>query len=189
MKNIGEWFKNKDKKSITNLITIFLCGIVLLLAGNFFSKNIESKPKEVSAEVTPVVQITKSYEAELEKRLEEALSLVQGVGKVKVLITLSNGRELVVAENSQITETGTKETDGSGGSRENFNRQSQDNKIIISDGQGDQPLVLKEIQPRIEGVIIIAEGGDDIYVKDALIKSSIAILGIEPHKVSVLKMK
>lgn len=188
MKYLRELFKNKDKKSMTNLVAIFVCGIVLLIAANYFGRSFEEKPKEIE-ETAPVMQMTKSFEEEMEMRLEEALALVDGVGKVKVLITLSNGKELVVAEDSQVTESGTKESDGSGGVRESYNRQAQDNKIIISDNQGNKPLVLKEIQPGIQGVIIVAEGGDDIYVKDALTKSAVAILGIEPHKVSVLKMK
>ncbi len=188
MKYLRELFKNKDKKSVTNLVTIFVCGIVLLIAANYFGRSLEEKPTEIQ-EAAPVMQMTKSFEEELELRLEDALALVDGVGKVKVLLTISNGKELVVAEDSQVTESGTTENDGSGGVRETFNRQTQGNKIIVSDNQGSKPLVLKEIQPEIEGVIIVAEGGDDIYVKDTLTKSAVAILGIEPHKVSVLKMK
>jgi len=41
----------------------------------------------------------------------------------------------------------------------------------------------------VEGVIIVAEGGDDILIKEALMNAAKTVLGIEMHKVQVLKMK
>jgi stage III sporulation protein AG len=51
------------------------------------------------------------------------------------------------------------------------------------------PLVLREVQPKIEGVIIIAEGGDNILVKEALTNAAEAVLGLDISNVQIFKMK
>ena len=45
------------------------------------------------------------------------------------------------------------------------------------------------MEPEIEGVIIVAEGGGDIIVKNSLISAANAALGVPTHKIEVLKMK
>lgn len=54
---------------------------------------------------------------------------------------------------------------------------------------GKNPLALKEIEPKIEGIIIIAQGGDNIFIKNELIKSAQTILNVDAHKIHVMKMK
>ncbi|MCL1787241.1 MAG: stage III sporulation protein AG, partial [Defluviitaleaceae bacterium] len=51
------------------------------------------------------------------------------------------------------------------------------------------PLVLREVEPRIEGIVIIAEGGDSPFVRDALTRAARAVLGLEAHMIQVLTME
>lgn len=131
-------------------------------------------------------QINNTYEKDLEIRLENLLSQVSGVGKVKVMITLSYGKEIVIAQDINSSLSTTKEIDKSGISKEICDKKSESKKIIID---GKTPLILKEIEPKIEGIIIIAEGGDNIYIKSELIKSAQTILNVDAHKIQVMKMK
>lgn len=51
-----------------------------------------------------------------------------------------------------------------------------------------EPFIVKEKTPEIEGIVVVAEGGDDIIVKDAISKAAQALFNVPAHKVEVLKM-
>lgn len=194
MDKLRKLFKGKNKNINTNLAVIAAIGIILLvMSGTFFSNNNENIPfvkEELNqSNVESVREVKSTYETILESRLEEAFRSVEGVGQVKVMLTLSHGKEIVVAEDIISSESKTSETDSSGGTREVTSQSIDSSKIIISSpGGGNQPLILKEMEPQVEGVIIIAEGGNNIFVADALINATRAVLGIEPHRVKVLQM-
>lgn len=41
----------------------------------------------------------------------------------------------------------------------------------------------------MEGVLVIAEGGDKSSVKEEIIGAAQALFGIEPHKIKIMKME
>ncbi|MDR1538650.1 MAG: hypothetical protein LBU32_11770 [Clostridiales bacterium] len=198
MNYFRELFKVKDKKTAVNIVAALIIGIILLaLSSSLFS----SPQKENSAVSNAPASLKENagqlenasdqgYEEELEKRLEASLSQIYGIGKVKVMLTLSYGREIVVAEDKTASESRTSETDSQGGSRSSITSDITEKKIIVTNEEGiDAPIVLREIKPKVEGVIIIAEGGDDVFAKDALINAAKAVLGLEADKIQVFKMK
>lgn len=191
MNYLREILKKQDKKNLNKLLIAFLAGILMLISSNtLFKKDKKEEPKiELFEKSEKVDQENISFEKKLEQRLEEALGLVDGVGKVKVLLTLTNGREIVIAENSVRSESTIREVDGAGGSRDVSDKKEEETQILINNAGKEEPLIVKEIEPKIEGVIIVAQGGGDIVVKDALIKAAQTVLGIEAHKVQILKMK
>lgn len=130
-----------------------------------------------------------TYEQALERRLEEALSLVDGAGRVRVMLTFSQGRETVFAVDRNMNTSTTQEQDAQGGTRYQSSQQGQDSTLIITDRAGvDRPLVVRENPPVIGGVMIIAEGGDNVLVRDGLIRATSTLLGIDINRVQVLKM-
>lgn len=174
-KKIKELLKNKNFK--IKLLILFIMGVVFLYIGNFpYFKN----EKPVSTDINEKNQETEKDD-NLEKRLKNILSKVDGAGNVDVMITYQSNKEIVVAKKTD-EET---ETDNS------KMRQNIKNEYVImqSEKGGDEPLVLKEMSPSIEGVLIVAEGGDNIVVKDGLLKATEALLGVPPHKIEILKMK
>lgn len=197
MERIKNLFKNTDKKVMSNLVTGLLLGILLLIVSNTLFKNPDKETVSnfkgdsiANTNQTSNTYNEKSYEEILENRLENSLSLIEGVGKVKVMLTISNGKEIMVAKNSTSDESKTKESDAGGGSRELSSKKIDEKTIIISSAnEGERALVLKELEPKIEGIIVIAEGGNDIIIKDALTKSIQSVLNVEAHKISILKMK
>lgn len=210
MNYIRELFAGKDKKSISNLIMALGVGIVMLLCSNYFSSgsknsfknsfenslNNKTSQTTQTSEAVAAANISEQleqeeteYEKNLEKRLEEMLSAVSGAGNVKVMITLLQGREIVIAKDFVYDSSMTKESDAQGGSRESLTEKSEEKKLIINDGKGSRPIVLTENTPKVLGVIIIAQGGDDIIVKDALTKAAQVVLGVDINKIQVLKMK
>ena len=203
MNALKKLFKSKDKKAVYNLLLLFSAGILLMLLGkSFFSGAAKASSAadpspfasaadapSLAADISDYTDVA-DYEERLEQRLADILSCVENAGRVRVLLKLSYGKELVVAEDIRSEQSTTQESDNEGGAREATDTAQEGQTVRLRQADGSElPLVLKEIEPRVEGALIIAEGGGDIFVKDALIRAAYTVLGVEPHKVQVLKMQ
>ena len=181
-----ELFRNKEKKTVLNFITMLLIGVVLIILSNsFLRKNIGKEENFSEKEDTEVLTKQSDYASELEKKLESALSSVEGVGEVKVVLTLENTGEIIVAEDNYLDKIETSE--GSSGEKRKTNNLKEENKKILL--ESNKPLVLQEIKPKIKGIVIIAKGGGSAVVKNSIIKAVQALLNIEANKIEVLKMR
>lgn len=215
MKTIMEMFKTRNPKIVLYLGALLAVGACLMLVGRLpggqtagtggllpGTDNTANHAADPSGGVSTSASATNSavgatdphegyrQERALELRLEEIFSLVEGAGRARVMLRLKPTRETVYAADSNTSESVTKEQDAQGGSRETESTTRQDKTILITDGSGEEhPLVLREIEPGIAGVIIIAEGGDSVFVQDALTKAACTVLGIEANKVQILKMR
>ncbi|MDR1703793.1 MAG: hypothetical protein LBS19_03790 [Clostridiales bacterium] len=191
MESFKKLFKVKDKKTVRVLLIGLGAGLMLLIASRFYKQPAMAGGTEPAAPDadTAFSQPLLPGLSGLESRMEEILSLVEGAGTVKVLVNYSQGTEMVVARNSTSDVHVTDELDAAGGTREQNQSKIQDSVMTLRGQEGgEEPLVLYEIPPKIEGVIIVAEGGGEMLVKDALIRAASVLLGIDLHKVTVLKM-
>lgn len=128
------------------------------------------------------------YAAYLEEKLEEVLSRMEGVGKVKVMITLSDNGEAIVEKDTTDFSNSVKETDSNGGSKDTFERKIQSETIQVEDESGTYPYVGKKVLPTIEGILVVAEGGGNAGVVAQISKAALALFPIEAHKIIVVKM-
>ena len=113
---------------------------------------------------------------------------MEGVGQVKVMITLSDYGEAIV-EKDTVDKTNTvNETDSNGGSRNSFEREVQLETVQIEDDNGTYPYIGKEMLPTIEGIMVVAEGGGNATVVSQISKAAMALFPIEAHKIIVVKM-
>ena len=193
MKYLQKHMEVKDRKILMYLIMLVAAGMLLMLWGR--TERNAAHPEYPQAvpvfayqpdETPPPGQSTRPERA-LEEELEAFFSLVEGAGRVRVMVSASGGRETVFAVDTTSNHSYLMEEDAGGGTRDQRQISTQEQTVIITDRNGlDQPLILREIEPRIEGVVIIAEGGDDPFVRDALTRAAIAVLGVEAHKVQVL---
>lgn len=131
-----------------------------------------------------------AYTQNLEKELESILSSVDGAGKVRVMITLKNTSTKEVLMEEPYSESNITEHDGDGGSRDS-NEKSQDYHVIYKESSDGTmiPFVVSEISPQVEGVAVVAEGGDSAVVKEKITGIIKALFGIEINKIAVGKMK
>jgi len=191
-------FKEKDNKTVISIGVLLAVGVLfMILTGPLSRPGSQVTDLSVPPGIyhdpppqAPTENIITSYERALELRLEEALSKVEGVGRVHVVVNFVQGRETVFVVDSNTTTSVTQEQDAQGGTRYQSNQTAQDKTIIITDRTGvDRPLVQKEIEPIIGGVIIIAEGGGDIIVRDALIRATSTLLGLDINSVHVMQMQ
>ncbi len=129
-----------------------------------------------------------SYETQLEIRLKQLLSQVDGVGQVEVMIVLKESEEKVWRTDTTTSISSTQETDQGGGTRKIENsEQSEDTILSGSSGQGT-PILEKEIRPQIGGVVVSAQGGGNPKVQAEITEAVEALFDVPSHKIKVLKM-
>ena len=131
-----------------------------------------------------------SYTQEVENRLEALLSSMDGVGEVKVMVTLSSSVEQVVEKDVPYSMDTTKETDSAGGSRDVVNSKQEETTVYVTDQAGNKtPYISKTLEPAIEGVTVVAQGGGNAVVQKNITDVIQALFGVEAHKIKVVKMK
>lgn len=62
----------------------------------------------------------------------------------------------------------------------------EDKEIVVD--SNNNPITEKVVMPKIDGAIIIAEGGENIEVKANIIQAVAAVTGLTSHKIQVFKM-
>lgn len=174
-----------NKLGVSRLAIVLIAGIALILLAN---PGGEKKNVGINT-VTPQQNIIPTMEEDtikkLENRLKEVLSKVAGVGKVDVMITIKSSKELIINKDKQTQNSTTSEKDSEGGERLTSNYTNSESTIM---GSEDEPYVLKEIEPTINGIIIVAEGGDSITIKNELTIAAQALFDVPAHKIKVMKM-
>jgi stage III sporulation protein AG len=95
----------------------------------------------------------------------------------------------VIKEEVRQDESTTVERDAEGGVRDITTR-SYENRAVMIDRPGGmrEPLIIRETEPRVEGIIIVCEGGGDPVVRDALTRAAMALLNLPAHKIEVFPM-
>lgn len=134
---------------------------------------------------------TEQYVERTERNLEQLLSQVDGIGEVNVMITLKNSSEKVVEKDKENTQDLMEEEDSEGGTRST--KQSADKEATVftmdresAEGEGT-PYVTKELSPVVEGVVVVAEGGDDPRIAAQIHEAVQALFSVESHRIKIMK--
>ena len=203
--NFIENLMTKDRMKATNIATAILIGIGLIVAANlFFSPSgpdaKEQGMAERAQEMAPADANEKAARQEavrtqgasreeiLERRLESILRSVEGVGNVRVMITLASGPQKVYAQNVVQSDSSVSETDSAGGRREQRDISGQHTMTTITRDGNQEPVLIREYEPVVEGVIIAAQGANDARIRQELGAAAQTVLGLEAHQVQVLRM-
>lgn len=147
--------------------------------------NVSDSAEEETAAAASKSVLT--YEQQLEKRLEEILSRVDGVGNVEVMIVLKSSEEKVWRVDRDTSYSITQETDQSGGSRKVENQEVSEDTILSGQTGQEGPLLEKELKPEIGGVVVSAEGGGSPQVQAEISAAVEALFDVPSHKIKVLK--
>ena len=139
--------KYKNKIIVFSLIII---GIAFILLGSLkFDKKTENN-------------FHAEYTKELENKIEDFLKNVDGIKKVKVIITLDSSEESVYAQ-------------GSNGM----------NIAVSNDGS---PISVTEIYPTVRGVAIACTNGDSDFIKMKVTELVSAYLGISSNRIKIVSI-
>ena len=106
------------------------------------------------------------------------------------MVTLGSTAEKVIEKDSQTESENVTEEDSQGGVRSTV-RNSSDVVTVYGEeeqGEGGTPYVTKELSPKVEGVVVIAEGGDKGVVVQNITEAVQALFGVDTHKIKVMKL-
>lgn len=188
---IKKIFTNKDKK-IENLVSFLIILIITLIVINKILEEEENEEVDYQNQTGVELASEELSSSEtidnnnLEKRLENILSKISGVGNVSVLLTYTqtSSRIPIYNINSSVSTVEEKDTSGVSKVTETENMQ----KEVISDN--DSGIVTEKIvMPVVEGAIITAEGASNSNVKSNIIAAVEAVTGVATHKIQVFEME
>ena len=186
------------KRKIENLVVFVILIIVTLIVinqiwngqeeGKQSMQNEEVDDKVLASQEITENMVSSSSSTDLENSLETILGNIEGVGKVKVLITYSESSQTVPMFNEDTSISATEETDTNGGSRK-ISQENTKKEVIYQEVDGEKiPITQSVIMPTIEGAIITAAGAGNATVKSNIIQAVEAATGLATHKIQVFPM-
>ena len=197
--SISKQKEQNNKKNIENLVVFLILLIITIIAINTIwggekeetkQENGNTSYKKLAENINNSIDSNNSQlnEYNLEENLEDILSKIAGVGKVKVLVTYSETSEVVAMYNEKNTLNNTEETDTNGGVRK-IEKTDTDKEIIYEEKNGQKtPITQKVIMPKIEGAIVTAEGASNPAIKTNIIQAVSAATGISTYRIQVFEM-
>lgn len=163
--------KNRSSKLIAAAAALAAIAIFLITSGAF---DIGGEKKQLEPGKTQT-QLNTDPTALLESKLEQMLSKMHGVGRARVMVTLEKGTESIVAV-EQKTVTGEKSST------------SEIHPATLQSGGKEDAIVLTEVLPRVRGVLVIADGAENITVRCNISAAVSTVLGIDESLVEVFAM-
>lgn len=147
----------------------------------------QEKNAKVNAESQ---EVSRDYEVAIEQRLSAILSQMDGAGKVKVLITFADYGANVVEKDVSYTRNNEEQM---GMNQEKIYTTTSENTettvYTITESGEDIPFVQKVMVPKVEGVFVLAQGGNNPEIIQEMKEAIVALFGIEEHKIKIAKMK
>lgn len=128
------------------------------------------------------------YATAQEDKLEQLLSAMEGIGQVEVMLTFVSSEELVVEKDAPTVRSNTVEKDSAGGNRTVSDFETGDVTVYSSISGDSVPYVVKTLNPRVEGVLVVAQGASNEAVCQDISEAVCALYGVEENRVKVLDM-
>lgn len=181
--------KIKEKKlKRSDLLILVLAGILILIIAlptDTKEKKQAEKSKENISKENNTMEASKD---EIERKLEDILEKIDGAGVVKVMITYQDSGTQVVEKDKNTSENSLEESDSTGGVRSTKEQQLQESTVYEEADAGNTPFVSKELLPKVEGILIVASGGDNQKVKQNISEAVLALFQVEAHRIKIVKM-
>ena len=181
--------KIKEKKlKRSDWLILVLAGILILIIAlptDTKEKKQAEKSKENISKENNTMEASKD---EIERKLEHILEKLDGAGDVKVMITYQDSGTQVVEKDKNTSENSLEESDSTGGVRSTKEQQLQESTVYEDADAGNTPFVSKELLPKVEGILIVASGGDNQKVKQNISEAVLALFQVEAHRIKIVKM-
>lgn len=153
-------FMTVNFKKYRYVLLVVLAGFILM-----------SVPETEADETTPTEQ--EDAAPQLQESLEEILSLIQGAGRVEVLLTQESGEEILY------------QTDDNKSS-DSLRRDT----VMVSNASREEAGLVKRVDPPIyRGAIVVCQGADNASVRLSVVEAVKSVTGLTADRITVLKMK
>lgn len=162
---------NIDKKTLV----LFFCGgliiIIIFFSEVFNEMNETEKIEEISYD--------DNYCSYLETKIKNFIEKIDGAGKTEVIITLAETTEYIYATDDKDIRKNNSNSD---------DKTLEKDYVIIENNNNDVGLLIKTIEPKVRGVAISCEGGDNSKVQQQIYSTVEALLDINTSEISVSKL-
>lgn len=192
IKNYIQDLKSGEKKlSKDGMLILFFSGlllyVVLLPINNNSSYKKEMAEENIIGKNTVQTEDLQenNYQKKLEKELAAFLSEVEGIGKVEVLIYLDCSEQYIVEKDIPSYQVTSQEADSQ--SREE--NKEEDTVYTVNDAGEQVPFITQTKHPSIEGVVIAAEGAGNEKIRIQIVRTVMALYGVDANKIDVLERK
>lgn len=186
MQGVQEWVQHlkgwvqgeRGKKAV---IVLGIAGIGLIFLSSVLPKRTSST--SYSGDIPMETVTADQYTARMEERLASVISQVDGAGSCRVMITLQTGTEYQYAREEE-TQQHIKQKEGE-------TEEEWDTKykyVFMDAGNGQQALLLTEIQPEIKGVVVVCTGASNPVVQQRIVEVATTAMGVSSAKVCVVPM-
>lgn len=156
-----------DKPGTKWILGLGIAGMLLILLSELWP---QAAPEPASQTVQVQPAAVNAYEQQLEQRLAQLVSQMDGAGSTQVMVTLSSAEEAIYAmDTQQKGEDDLSET-----------------HVILGDGTA---LCETTLAPAVSGVAVVCEGGGDVHVVARITEMLSALLDLPTNRISVQKMK
>jgi stage III sporulation protein AG len=197
---------NHKKGKYIYLIVVLTLGTMIMLISNLFinnessqnalptfNNNGDNQSKEdvetFGKKDSTGNNLIRDYELAYEAQLKEALDTIVGVSDVTVVVNVDATEKQVLEKNRKSQTQLTDETDREGGKRKVEDQSTDEQLVIIQNGEKEVPIVVETKKPAIRGVLVVAKGADNIQVKKWIVEAVTRSLDVPSHRVSVLPKK
>ena len=148
-------------------IMILVIGMILLLLPT------GSKEEVSSSGISHVQENTLS----VEEQLTEILSMIEGAGKVRVMLSVATGEEVLYQTDRDVSE------DEKGSDK-------RIDTVTVTDSQRNETGLIRQINPPdYLGAVVVCQGADDPAVRLRVAEAVARITGLGMDKIYVVKMR
>lgn len=181
--------KIKEKKlKRSDWLILVLAGILILIIALPTDTKEKKQAEEAKENISKENNTIEASKDEIERKLEDILEKIDGAGDIKVMITYQDSGTQVVEKDKNTSENSLEESDSTGGVRSTKEQQLQESTVYEEADAGNTPFVSKELLPKVEGILIVASGGDNQKVKQNISEAVLALFQVEAHRIKIVKM-
>lgn len=206
LKSIVSKGDNNEKKAgkYQYMLLVLAIGAAFMVVGNVLisdkSTSLDSQTVNSSQAATEDVETfglkkdsknktISGYEESYEKQLTQALEEMLGVNDVTVVVNIDSTDKKVLEKNTVTKSQTTDEKDNEGGERKVQDTSTDQQVVIIREGEKEVPIVIEEKKPEIRGVLVVAKGAENVQVKKWIIEAVTRSLDVPSHRVAVMPKK
>ncbi len=174
--------------AIRVIVLVGLLGMALILISQLTS----TKDRTLKTQPEPDPQTAQftieQYTADMENKLQKLITTIEGVGEAQVMVTLEHGIEYVYAQEEKTSLDKSLEPGlGEQAAKEVMRQDVQSSYVLVDTEYGKkQALVKTQLQPKVQGVVIVCQGADSIQVQNDLIHVVTTALHIPTPRVCVV---
>ena len=149
-------------------LLVFLLGVALAL--------VPGKTKKTDAQQTTAASADTAFDLSV-TQLEALLSAIDGAGRVRLMLTLSSGEQIIYQTDSRtVTASGST---------------TQETQTVFRQpgGSEKEPAVQSTVYPTYQGALVVCDGAERASVRLAVTQAVSSLTGLGSNKIAVVKMK